>query len=478
MISDTTTSAAYLPEMLTAWLGTYLVHSTLLLLGAWAITQRLLRSPRRREIVWRAALCGGFLTASVQVGLGLNPALGRITVGQVPGGQATAPVVAEVFESPASYSSAGLALLESPPAAAAVVPDADPKASVDLRRVGPFALALGGLFALGSVLLGAGILSRRHRHQRRLIEGPLVRYMAQLQLKDPHLGKVALLACKHSDTPHATGFWRPRVVIPERALVELDGAEQRALLAHELAHLERRDPLWLALTRALQLLIPLQPLCALARRKLGACAEFLCDESAVERTGDRVALARSLTKVAGWIVAEDALPDAACAMASRRSLLGERVERILDEDAQRDVGTLIWRGAAVLALACTATAAPVIVAKVPSTPVDGLPIPSRAERGHLARELAAPAPATDMQSALGTLSDVLTYELESLAEELRGLRASAHRRVLPPATYGRIDEIEDSVRRVRAQVSRIEALRMVGASSGVEAPLVNEKPQR
>jgi hypothetical protein len=35
------------------------------------------------------------------------------------------------------------------------------------------------------------------------------------------------------------------------ALEELDFEEQRVMLAHELAHLARRDPLWLAFARML-----------------------------------------------------------------------------------------------------------------------------------------------------------------------------------------------------------------------------------
>ena len=61
------------------WLVTYLVHSTVLLAGAWILTCVLSHlSTHAKETVWRTALFGAFLTASLQVGLGFDPVGGRI----------------------------------------------------------------------------------------------------------------------------------------------------------------------------------------------------------------------------------------------------------------------------------------------------------------------------------------------------------------------------------------------------------------
>ncbi len=58
------------------WLGTYLVHSTVLLGLAWVCDRfRLLRSPARREQAWRAALAGSLLTATLQTGGLTGPTL-------------------------------------------------------------------------------------------------------------------------------------------------------------------------------------------------------------------------------------------------------------------------------------------------------------------------------------------------------------------------------------------------------------------
>src|SRR5271154_7291848 len=52
-------------DLLILWPLTYLLHSTVLLLAAWAVDQ-LLHRPRWSECLWRGALLGSLVTASVQ----------------------------------------------------------------------------------------------------------------------------------------------------------------------------------------------------------------------------------------------------------------------------------------------------------------------------------------------------------------------------------------------------------------------------
>ena len=63
------------------WLVTYALHSTLFLGGAWLVTSRgLLRSDGLVEMVWKLALVGGVVTATVQLGFGLTPFGGRVAL--------------------------------------------------------------------------------------------------------------------------------------------------------------------------------------------------------------------------------------------------------------------------------------------------------------------------------------------------------------------------------------------------------------
>ena len=57
-----------------AWLLTYLIHSTALLVLAWGITRVRIWSPGATDLFWKAALVGGLVSASVQLALELRPA--------------------------------------------------------------------------------------------------------------------------------------------------------------------------------------------------------------------------------------------------------------------------------------------------------------------------------------------------------------------------------------------------------------------
>jgi Zn-dependent protease with chaperone function len=96
---------------------------------------------------------------------------------------------------------------------------------------------------------------------------------------------------------YCTGAVRPAVVVSRAAIDLLDAAELRCALAHELAHLERRDPAvsWLLMgARAVNWFNPgLQVLV----RALARDAERGADERAAAATGDRLALASGLLKL-------------------------------------------------------------------------------------------------------------------------------------------------------------------------------------
>ena len=62
---------------LLGWLLTYLVHSTLLLGGAWLLTRGPARVAHLRETVWRVALLGALVTTTAQVTIAHAPLAGE-----------------------------------------------------------------------------------------------------------------------------------------------------------------------------------------------------------------------------------------------------------------------------------------------------------------------------------------------------------------------------------------------------------------
>ncbi|MGH7136295.1 MAG: M56 family metallopeptidase [Pirellulales bacterium] len=84
-------------------------------------------------------------------------------------------------------------------------------------------------------------------------------------------------------TPVACGLWTWTIVLPEGCTERLRSDELEALLAHELAHLARRDPLWTTIGHVLTSWLTFQPLNRVALRQWQAAAEYQCDDWAVAR---------------------------------------------------------------------------------------------------------------------------------------------------------------------------------------------------
>lgn len=344
--------AASLPEiepgLVLAWLGTYLLHSTLLLGAAWAASRVLRgRALGVEEGLWKAALVGSLLTASLQLGLAVLP-------------QGDAPEAAVTASAPAGLGTAWL------PAAGTQDPAARPAADPRLRTFAAvlpgwqrFALA-GWVFGAALLLAGLGLswlrLRLRLRDRREVAAGPARLLLDRLLggLVDGGARRRVRRSVRLSGTPAlpvpvALGVGEREICLPRRALTELGERRQRGLLAHELAHLERRDPAWLLATRAMESLFFFQPLNRLARSRLQEISELRCDAWAVEATGDRVGLARCLTEVAGWLTEDRSLLPVP-GMARGRKNLGERVRRVLEGTGEAGGAGRRWLQAAAAAL--------------------------------------------------------------------------------------------------------------------------------
>jgi len=305
----------------TGWLLTYAVHSTVLLLLAWMATSRV-TSHRVRETLWKTALFGGFLTATGQSLLRVSPLAGRMVV--------PAAAVSESTDTePLNLASGAIA---SRPVVEAPAGHASSPVTTGSSLPRPGTLVLLG-WGLGAALLLGRYLVRRARFMRRIGDrrivttGPAVEMLDQLRVAAGILRPIRLTASRALPSPVALGAGE--IAVPEAALTDLDPGQQRSMLAHELAHLERNDPRWLTAACMVECLGFVQPLNRLARRRLQESAEYLCDEWAVRSTGSGVLLAKCLAKVAEWLEsAPRSVPVAG--MAEDSSHLVSRVRRLLD----------------------------------------------------------------------------------------------------------------------------------------------------
>ena len=325
---------------LSAWLLTYAVHSTVLIGVVWLLVRRgLIRSHHLQDTFWKAALVGGILTATAQTALGIRPqgslairaATPELAAPGIPAANAAeraAPTPAD--PGPAAKALAapeGPVVLRQRPAAvsgpeAVAVTPAIPAGDAMLYVW----LILGGVCLL-QLMIARVRLSMRIGPREPLNGSPLDAHVAVLCRAAGVRRPIRLTAAEGLASPIALG--RSEICIPRAVLTDLDPAQQRSVLAHELAHLTRLDPLWLTAACIIERAFFFQPLNRLARRRMQETAEYLCDDWAVGTTGSGLTMAKSLVKVAEWMQVAP-LPLPLSGMAETPSQLVARVKRLVD----------------------------------------------------------------------------------------------------------------------------------------------------
>ena len=143
------------------------------------------------------------------------------------------------------------------------------------------------------------------------------------------------------------GFWRPQVFVVASLAEVLDTPQLDSVLAHELAHLRRRDPLRLSLLRFLACTLFYIPALRRLADDLTDEAEIDADDRAASR-GSALTLASAILALAEWGAAHRPtgavpLPFGAVGFQGFRrvDLLERRVRRLAGEDAE--VGTHVTR---------------------------------------------------------------------------------------------------------------------------------------
>ena len=344
-----------------AWLLTYAIHSTALLSLAWLVVRARRLSPGASELLWKSAMIGAILTATTQLSLDVRPAgtvmLQREAEGarRAVGGTTTPLPIAD--RAPAAIDSVSTAKVKTTDAptqfsntgggSESVAPVAGPSITITRSFAVVFAWGLVALILGLSYVARRLILVGRLGDRHDVSDGPTHDLLTELA-RETGLRRVPrLTSTSRLSSPVALGI--DEICLPETALTDLDPEQQRSLLAHELAHLTRRDPVWLVAGSMIERVFWIQPLNRVANREIATSAEFLCDDWAVRRTGSGVPLARCLAQVAEWIQASP-LGVPVAGMAEERSLLVTRVSRLVEGDrpAHRSRRGLALAAAAVL----------------------------------------------------------------------------------------------------------------------------------
>jgi beta-lactamase regulating signal transducer with metallopeptidase domain len=309
------------------WLLTYLVHSSVLLACAtlldWRrrLTSRGLSSP-----LWRIALFGGFVSATLQ------PALQALFTN---------------FSRAGAHASSRI--LSADPFAGVVLPPLQADA-IDLA---PFLVPVWLGIACGGVTYLFICLGRVLRETGRMpvVSSPALERSAHRLAARARISAPQLRVGTHLQSPLvAPGR---TICIPAWMLDRYELPRLTAVLAHELGHLRRHDNEWRIASRVAALAGWLQPLNRLALRRLDESAELACDAWAASATGLRRELACSLEDCAIRLGSSRHGSALTIGMAATRFTLLDRVTNLL-EDSPMNTRQLKraawWSSAALLAI--------------------------------------------------------------------------------------------------------------------------------
>lgn len=300
-----------------AFLVTFAIHSTIILLVVRALTRGVAFAPRAEEWLWR----GGLLLAPVTTAFQL------LVAGRFGGwSQLFVSDGASRISLPASGTGPVEKGAES---LAALSPDPFVVGWSDALVIA-WAVTVAALLARHVWL--ASRWSRALLDRRMIVDGPLAASLDRVLRRFPSAPPVRLSAFSGLSSPVVLRGGEICVPTPAAAL---DPSEQEALLAHELGHVARRDGIAFGAYRLMTALAFFQPLVARAVDRLFHLAELDCDARAAEALGDGGPLARCLAHVGDWIVEGRAHALPALTGAPRAGALFDRVSRLLDRRPER-----------------------------------------------------------------------------------------------------------------------------------------------
>ncbi len=366
------------------WLIAFVLHATVLLAAVWAIERLgLLKHPGWAEWAWRLALFGAFISVSLELMpwsgvraslLDAVPVTASAEAADIApvSGDRTSPPRSEINTTAAASDARIPNTLSDAPIVSTMARDASAPVALPITNdaifVGMMLWLSGTLLLFVRVAFQAlGLLRLRRRlvHEGTPAGADLQRALQtlsqEMRVRIPTLRVLSGLT---------SPLVLPGAVLLPRWAEGLDAPQQRAMLAHELAHLRRGDPLWRPLQRLALVPLFFHPLAWHALRRLETLAETLCDAAAVERSGNGRHLAECLAEClarsadahntdhrgAGW----------ALAMAERSGGIVDRVRTLL-ENSQMKFSTIPkrwrWTAAAFALLALIALPGVMVVSR-------------------------------------------------------------------------------------------------------------------
>jgi beta-lactamase regulating signal transducer with metallopeptidase domain len=173
--------------------------------------------------------------------------------------------------------------------------------SADLSAKMPWLVALWLAGVMGFTLRLCGGVWQLRRYKTRQVFGPDKEWsekFAGLCKKLKITQKVSLFCSQLVETPIAAGWIRPVILIPASVFLQINMAELKTIIAHELIHIRRRDYLVNFAQNLVEILFFYHPCVWWISAQIRREREFVCDDI-VSRTleNERIVYARALANL-------------------------------------------------------------------------------------------------------------------------------------------------------------------------------------
>jgi beta-lactamase regulating signal transducer with metallopeptidase domain len=174
---------------------------------------------------------------------------------------------------------------------------------------------------------------------------------------------VTILLSRLAEVPLVFGWRRSTILMPVSTSNDLDMTQLRAVIAHEIAHVRRRDYAANLLQVAADVTLWFHPAARWLSRRARIEREYCCDDVAVGLAADRADYARALARL------EEARHDCPLVIAAASGTLLDRIQRVVGQPRPRLTPA---RAAAGLALAIAIASILATLAQVvpPAVPLD------------------------------------------------------------------------------------------------------------
>ncbi len=322
--------------------------------------------------------------------------------------------VPEPFEVTASrertettHASDALPIASDPNPRTVIVQDLRGKIIEFGRQAVPWSLVawLVGVVVLGSRMLLGVVGSYRWRRGLLPLPDELRRRAAALSERfGAAAGRIRL--SPSAVQPLVIGYLKPLVLLPASLAAGMSPELLEAVIAHELAHVRRLDPLVNLLQRIVETLLFYHPALWWLSSRVRAEREVCCDEMAVQHTGDPVVYATALER-AGRMRLATAQPAPALGLLNGRRPLLARIRLILGAGKTERKPASSWPAGLLAVAMVVAVAAAIEFA----SPVEAAPVEGKRLFGRVVDDKGEPVPGVEIS--------VVTVDEHPLRQALR-----------------------------------------------------------